>query len=133
MPAATRSWRPPDASSARPSATRIEPSGAAGARSRAGGWGGGAPGGGSDSGRPADFSFSAGVSAFPDPSPDGPRLFRQADAALYWSKRHGRTDVQVFDPARHGAAGDPRTTPELEAAVADVARRMAPRPAHPAL
>jgi len=85
---------------------------------------------GSDSGRPADFSFSAGVSAFPDPSPDGPRLFRQADAALYWSKRHGRTDVQVFDPARHGAAGDPRTTPELEAAVADVARRMALRPVY---
>ena len=26
---------------------------------------------------------------------------RQADAALYWSKRHGRTSISVFDPQRH--------------------------------
>jgi diguanylate cyclase (GGDEF)-like protein len=71
-------------------------------------------------GMPA-FSFSAGISTFPDLSTDSGRLRRQADAALYWSKRHGRTDVQVFDPERHGAADDTRSTPELAAAVAHVA------------
>ncbi|HEX6475094.1 MAG TPA: GGDEF domain-containing protein, partial [Candidatus Limnocylindria bacterium] len=50
------------------------------------------------------FSFSAGVSAYPEPSRDGRILLRNADAALYWAKRHGRTDVQVFDPTRHGVS-----------------------------
>jgi diguanylate cyclase (GGDEF)-like protein len=72
-------------------------------------------------GMPA-FSFSAGISAFPELSPDSGRLRRNADAALDWSKRHGRTDVQVFDPERHGALDDTRSTPELAAAVAEVAR-----------
>lgn len=72
-------------------------------------------------GMPA-FSFSAGISTFPQLSTDSGRLRRQADAALYWSKRHGRTDVQVFDPERHGASDDTRSTPELAAAVAHVAQ-----------
>jgi diguanylate cyclase (GGDEF)-like protein len=76
----------------------------------------GAPAG---EGRP--FSFSAGVSAFPTPSTNGSRLFRHADAALYWGKRHGRTDVQAYDPDRHGQAGDERNSAELTAAVASVA------------
>ena len=59
------------------------------------------------------FSFSAGVSAYPDPSADGRLLIRNADAALYWAKRHGRTDVQIFDPERHGVADDRRSTAEL--------------------
>jgi diguanylate cyclase (GGDEF)-like protein len=69
----------------------------------------------------AGFSFSAGVSAFPQPSADGRRLFRHADAALYWAKRHGRTDVQIYDPARHGVSDDLRSTAELAAAVDAVA------------
>lgn len=69
------------------------------------------------------FSFSAGVSSFPTPSTSGARLFRQADAALYWSKRHGRTSVVVFDPKRHGQAGDERNAAELTAAVAAVAAK----------
>ncbi len=72
-----------------------------------------------EEGRP--FSFSAGVSAFPEPSTNGARLFRHADAALYWSKRHGRTDVQVYDAERHGQAGDERNSTELAAAVASIA------------
>ena len=63
------------------------------------------------------FSFSAGISAYPEPSRDGRRLLRNADAALYWAKRHGRTDVQVFDPNRHGVSDDSRTTPELAEAL----------------
>jgi diguanylate cyclase (GGDEF)-like protein len=72
-------------------------------------------------GRP--FSFSAGVSAFPEPSTNGARLLRHADAALYWCKRHGRTDVQVYDAGRHGQAGDERNAVELAAAVATVAAK----------
>jgi diguanylate cyclase (GGDEF)-like protein len=69
-------------------------------------------------GRP--FSFSAGVSAFPRPSGHGRDLLRQADAALYWAKRHGRTDIQIFEPKRHGAADDGRTPSELAEAIEQV-------------
>lgn len=72
-----------------------------------------------DHGQP--FSFSAGLSTFPEPSTNGARLFRHADAALYWCKRHGRTDVQIYDPDRHGQSGDERNSTELAAAVAAVA------------
>jgi diguanylate cyclase (GGDEF)-like protein len=68
------------------------------------------------------FSFCAGVTAYPDPSLDRHQVYRHADAALYWGKQHGRTSVHVFDPARHGTAGDSRTTAELSAAVGAVAR-----------
>jgi diguanylate cyclase (GGDEF)-like protein len=67
------------------------------------------------------FSFSAGVSSFPNPSTSGARLFRHADAALYWCKRHGRTDIQAYDAARHGQSGDERNADELAAAVGAVA------------
>ena len=76
------------------------------------------------------FSFSAGISAFPAPSSDRHQLYRQADAALYWCKRHGRTGVEVFDPTRHGAADDLRSTPELAAAVAEVVASRALRPVY---
>jgi diguanylate cyclase (GGDEF)-like protein len=66
------------------------------------------------------FSFSGGVSAYPSPSQDGGRLLRNADAALYWAKRHGRTDIQVYDPARHGVSDDTRSTPELAQAIDQV-------------
>jgi diguanylate cyclase (GGDEF)-like protein len=72
-----------------------------------------------ESGEP--ISFSGGISAFPELASDGARLYRQADAALYWCKRHGRTDIQVFDPARHGASGDDRSERELAVAVASAA------------
>jgi diguanylate cyclase (GGDEF)-like protein len=76
------------------------------------------------------FSFSAGISTFPDPSVDGIRLSHHADAALYWAKRHGRTDIQVFDPTRHGAVDDARSVEELGAAVAAVTTRRALRPVY---
>ncbi len=76
------------------------------------------------------FSFSAGISTCPVLSPDGTRLVRHADAALYWAKRHGRTDIQVFDPARHGSEGDERSAEALAAAVARVASRRALRPVY---
>jgi diguanylate cyclase (GGDEF)-like protein len=76
------------------------------------------------------FSFSAGISTCPCPSSDGVRLTHHADAALYWAKRHGRTDIQIFDPARHGAVDDERSTEELAAAVAYVASTRALRPVY---
>lgn len=67
------------------------------------------------------FSVTIGVSAFPTPASDRQMLLHQADAAMYWGKRHGRTDVQAFDPARHGMAQDDRSQDELAAAVSRVA------------
>jgi diguanylate cyclase (GGDEF)-like protein len=46
----------------------------------------------------AGISFSAGVSALPDPATTRAQLYAQADAALYEAKRAGRTEVVVFDP-----------------------------------
>ena len=67
------------------------------------------------------FSLTIGVSAFPHPAADRQQLVHQADAALYWGKRHGRTDVQLFDPSRHGIAEESRSLDELAAAVSRVA------------
>ena len=50
------------------------------------------------------FSLSIGVSAYPAPSDQGSLLYRHADAALYWCKRHGRTNAAAYDPGRHGIA-----------------------------
>jgi diguanylate cyclase (GGDEF)-like protein len=69
-------------------------------------------------GRP--FSFSAGVSAYPQPSSHGRHLLGNADAALYWAKRHGRTDIQIFEPERHGDTDDGRTPDELADAIDQV-------------
>jgi len=76
------------------------------------------------------FSFSAGLSAYPDPAGDSKRLFHQADAALYWAKKHGRTDVQAFDPERHHATEDGRSAPDLAEAVMSVATRKAVTPVY---
>lgn len=44
--------------------------------------------------------FSCGISGVPWFSVDKDQLYRQADAALYWAKRHGRGSVEVFEPER---------------------------------
>jgi diguanylate cyclase len=72
-------------------------------------------------GRSGAFSVTIGVSAYPNPSADRHQIIHHADAALYAGKRHGRTVVQRFDPARHGVADDTRTLSQLEAAVTRVA------------
>ncbi len=46
------------------------------------------------------LTFSCGISAMPRFSTDRTSIYRQADAALYWAKRHGRVTVEVFDPDR---------------------------------
>ena len=72
-------------------------------------------------GRTGAFSVTIGISSFPDPSADRHQIIHHADAALYAGKRHGRTNVQRFDPQRHGIAEDERSLSQLEAAVVRVA------------
>jgi diguanylate cyclase (GGDEF)-like protein len=72
-------------------------------------------------GRVGAFSVTIGISAFPDPSTDRHQVIHHADAALYAGKRHGRTNVQRFDPTKHGIAEDARSLAQLESAVVRVA------------
>lgn len=74
------------------------------------------------------ISLTIGISAMPHPSADRNLLFRHADAALYWGKRHGRTDVQIYDPTLHGVADDDRPSVDLASAVDHVVaqRLLAP-------
>jgi diguanylate cyclase (GGDEF)-like protein len=86
--------------------------------------------GGDPSDAVESFSLSIGVSAYPLPSTESHYLYRNADAALYWCKRHGRTAVVAFDPGRHGAASDDRSVAELSAAVGTVLAKRALRPVY---
>jgi diguanylate cyclase (GGDEF)-like protein len=78
-------------------------------------------------GAPHTVSFSAGISAGPVLANDRDSLYRQADAALFWSKRHGRTCVTIFDASRHEGAAAGRQPAELSAAIARVAATAAIR------
>jgi diguanylate cyclase (GGDEF)-like protein len=64
------------------------------------------------------WSFTAGVAAIPGDAPDRASLFREADAALMFGKRNGRTCIVVFDPQRHTSA----TERPLAEVAADVER-----------
>jgi diguanylate cyclase (GGDEF)-like protein len=75
-------------------------------------------------------SLTIGISAIPDPSPDRNLLYRHADAALYWGKRHGRTDIRAYDPALHGIADDDRPAAELAASIDRVVEERLLRPAY---
>ena len=44
-------------------------------------------------------TFSAGVASFPRQAQTREELTQAADAALYWSKRHGKNQLYAFDPA----------------------------------
>ena len=71
--------------------------------------------------RPTEpFSVSIGVSSFPSPSTKGALLYRHADAALYWCKRHGRTNAAAYDPGRHGVSADDRSLEDLSSAIGAV-------------
>jgi diguanylate cyclase (GGDEF)-like protein len=71
--------------------------------------------------RPTEpFSLSIGVSAYPSPSTKGSSLYRHADAALYWCKRHGRTNAAAYDPGRHGVSADDRSLEDLSTAIGAV-------------
>ncbi len=67
------------------------------------------------------ISFSAGISGIPGLAKDRDLLYSQADAALSWSKRHGRTCVTIYEPERHDGLLAARPPAELSALVARVA------------
>lgn len=65
-------------------------------------------------------AFSGGVSSCPELTTSRTQLYVQADAALYWCKRHGRSSVDAFDPERDRRV-DREATQELGSAVMQVA------------
>ena len=79
---------------------------------------------------PNSFSFSVGISAYPALTSDRRQLYAQADSALYWAKTHGRTMVQIFDPARHRNLGVSQSGGELSASVAEITAKRALRPVY---
>ncbi len=62
--------------------------------------------------------FSAGIASCPQHSTNRAQLYAQADAALYWCKRHGRAQIDVFNPLRDKAAS------------AEVTNQLSPQIAH---
>lgn len=67
------------------------------------------------------WSFTAGVAAYPGTARDRAWLFHEADAAMAFGKRHGRTMVTVYDPERHGTSALDRPRADVAADVARVA------------
>jgi diguanylate cyclase (GGDEF)-like protein len=72
------------------------------------------------------LSFSAGISALPEPAGTRAQLYSQADTALYSAKRAGRTDVVVFDATTEPMAVGASSA----AAVAEVIARSQLRPVY---
>jgi diguanylate cyclase (GGDEF)-like protein len=75
------------------------------------------------------FSLSIGVTATPLPTTDARALYRNADAALYWCKRHGRTAAVAFEPALHGS-GEERSALEQTSDVEAILSKRALRPVY---
>ena len=78
-------------------------------------------------GRP--ILFSGGISACPALATSRAQLYAQADAALYWCKRHGRASVDVFHPVRDRAASEEASN-ELSTAIARVVNERLMRPVY---
>ena len=76
------------------------------------------------------FSLSIGISSYPAPSTQGSLLYRHADAALYWCKRHGRTNAVAYDPGRHGVSPDERSIEDVSAALGTILAERALRPVY---
>ena len=74
------------------------------------------------------ISFSAGVSACPRFATDRRHLIAQAEVAMASAKRHGRTAVESFDPARHRAPGILTSAAEASAAIAETVTNKLIRP-----
>jgi diguanylate cyclase (GGDEF)-like protein len=80
-------------------------------------------------GRNRPIPFSGGISACPQYATTRTQLYAQADAALYWCKRHGRASVDVFNPLRDRSATQEATN-ELSAQIARVVSEGLVRPAY---
>lgn len=75
------------------------------------------------------ISFSGGISACPSQATSRAELYAQADAALYWCKRHGRSSTDVFHPVRDRSASV-QASDELSAAIARVVSDRLLRPVY---
>jgi EAL domain-containing protein (putative c-di-GMP-specific phosphodiesterase class I) len=63
------------------------------------------------------------------PTTDARALYRDADAALYWCKRHGRTAAVAFEPSLHGT-GEQRSALEQTSDVEAILATRALRPVY---
>jgi diguanylate cyclase (GGDEF)-like protein len=68
--------------------------------------------------------FSGGISAVPQLARDRDELYRQADAALYWCKRHGRASIEVFDADRDELVDHPAADAASDGVREVVRRRL---------
>lgn len=66
-----------------------------------------------------EWSFSAGVSSFPELSETADTMRRDAEAALKWAKRNGRTDIQLFDAFRDLSEEQRRNDEAVQNAASD--------------
>ncbi len=73
--------------------------------------------------------FSGGISACPQYATTRTQLYAQADAALYWCKRHGRASVDVFHPMRDRGASQEASN-ELSAQIARVVNERLVKPVY---
>jgi EAL domain-containing protein (putative c-di-GMP-specific phosphodiesterase class I) len=78
-------------------------------------------------GRP--IPFSGGISSCPQFATTRTQLYAQADAALYWCKRHGRASVDTFHPQRDHAASQEASN-ELSIQIARVVNEKLVRPVY---
>jgi diguanylate cyclase (GGDEF)-like protein len=67
------------------------------------------------------WSFTAGISSVPGTASDRATLYREAEAALLYGKKHGRTFVSVYEPERHSSGAIDRPVAGLGSEVARVA------------
>jgi diguanylate cyclase (GGDEF)-like protein len=73
--------------------------------------------------------FSGGISACPQLATTRSQLYSQADAALYWCKRHGRASIDVFQPLRDRGASV-EATGELSTSIARIVNEHLLRPVY---
>jgi diguanylate cyclase (GGDEF)-like protein len=67
------------------------------------------------------WSFTAGISSVPGTAPDRATLYREAEAALLFGKKHGRTHVSMYEPERHASGAIDRPVAGRGAEVSRVA------------
>jgi diguanylate cyclase (GGDEF)-like protein len=67
------------------------------------------------------WSFTAGISSVPGTASDRATFFREAEAALLYGKRHGRTHVSMYEPERHSSGAMDRPVTGLGGEVSRVA------------
>ncbi len=74
--------------------------------------------------------FSGGISSCPDLASTRSQLYAQADAALSWCKRHGRSSIDVFHPVRDRVGPSMEPTDELTASISRVVTEARLRPVY---